>query len=301
MGTDTRRNALNASSIGDDFLTAVKESFNQQYQTFNLLVRFDNATVSRSAPVANVTTAASELTAPVAAASVQMQGNTVRTTVGLCTSLMSMIRRRQTGSCLLPAGSSAAAAANAAYSDLVTDRFNVHQQYEAIDIDVTAIAGSDLAARLPGSWLPLAKNTPLFENAMRQRGYLVRPRSVHRHMPAAGGVTASVTHTCKAASGSLCLVWCVLTVCHPSQVTCLTLDANVTAFAAQNVLNLLPSSNSTAVQMELQVCASRLLCSSALCQPTPLCQQWHQHSCDPSQAMHATFNRRCFERSSCIC
>lgn len=42
-----------------------------------------------------------------------------------------------------------------------------------MDVDVTAIAGSDLAARLPGSWLPLAKNTPLFENAIRQRGYLV--------------------------------------------------------------------------------------------------------------------------------
>jgi hypothetical protein len=71
-------------------------------------------------------------------------------------------------------GTKAAAAAQAGLGALVTDPFNSHDQYSAIDIDVTAIAGSDLAAKLPGSWLPLAKNTPLFENAIRQRGYLVR-------------------------------------------------------------------------------------------------------------------------------
>lgn len=77
-------------------------------------------------------------------------------------------------SCVLDTGTKAAAAAQAGLGRLVTDPFNSHEQYAAIDIDVTAIAGSDLAAKLPGSWLPLAKNTPLFENAIRQRGYLVR-------------------------------------------------------------------------------------------------------------------------------
>ena len=77
-------------------------------------------------------------------------------------------------SCVLNTGTKAAAAAQAGLGALVTDPFNSHDQYSAIDIDVTAIAGSDLAAKLPGSWLPLAKNTPLFENAIRQRGYLVR-------------------------------------------------------------------------------------------------------------------------------
>jgi hypothetical protein len=37
------------------------------------------------------------------------------------------------------------------------------------------------------------------------------------------------------------------------QVTCLTLGANVTDFAAKNVLKLLPSSNSTALEVDLQV------------------------------------------------
>ena len=75
---------------------------------------------------------------------------------------------------LLHTGAEAAAKAEAALGPLRTDPFNAYKQYAAVDIDVTAIAGNDLAARLPGSWLPLAKNTPLFENAMRQRGYLVR-------------------------------------------------------------------------------------------------------------------------------
>lgn len=73
----------------------------------------------------------------------------------------------------LGAGGATAAAVEAAWGSFRTDPFNAHQQYAAVDIDVTAIAGSDLAARLPASWLPLAKNTPQFESAMRQRGYLV--------------------------------------------------------------------------------------------------------------------------------
>jgi hypothetical protein len=81
---------------------------------------------------------------------------------------------RSKSSCVLDTGTKAAAAAQAGLGRLVTDPFNSHDQYAAIDIDVTAISGSDLAAKLPGSWLPLAKNTPLFENAIRQRGYLVR-------------------------------------------------------------------------------------------------------------------------------
>lgn len=36
-------------------------------------------------------------------------------------------------------------------------------------------------------------------------------------------------------------------------MTCLTLGANVTEFAAENVLRLLPSSNSTALEVDLQV------------------------------------------------
>jgi serine/threonine protein kinase len=165
VGADTRRNAVNATDISDDFLTAVKESFNQEYQTFNLLVRFGAATLAKTVPVVNSSVTSS-------------------------------------------AGTKAAAAAQAGLGSLVTDPFNSHDQYSAIDIDVTAIAGSDLAAKLPGSWLPLAKNTPLVENAIRQRGYLV---------------------------------------------TCLTLGANVTEFAAKNVLKLLPSSNSTALEVDLQL------------------------------------------------
>ena len=53
MGADTRRNAVNATDISDDFLTAVKESFNQEYQTFNLLVRFGAATLAKTVPVVN--------------------------------------------------------------------------------------------------------------------------------------------------------------------------------------------------------------------------------------------------------
>lgn len=52
VGADTRRNALDATDISEDFFTAVKESFNQQYQSFNLLVRFGNATLSKPVPAA---------------------------------------------------------------------------------------------------------------------------------------------------------------------------------------------------------------------------------------------------------
>jgi hypothetical protein len=37
------------------------------------------------------------------------------------------------------------------------------------------------------------------------------------------------------------------------QVTCLTLGATVSEFAAENVLKLLPSSNGTALEIDLQV------------------------------------------------
>ena len=59
------------------------------------------------------------------------------------------------------------------YSPLVTAAFDAHNQYDSVDITVTAIAGSDLAAVLPTSWLPMSKNTPAFETAMRQRGFTV--------------------------------------------------------------------------------------------------------------------------------
>ena len=65
------------------------------------------------------------------------------------------------------------AAAQAKYGRLVTDPFNAYHQYDAVDITVTALGGSDLAAMLPTSWLPMGKDTPAFESAMRQRGFLV--------------------------------------------------------------------------------------------------------------------------------
>ena len=55
VGADTRRNAANATDISDDFLTAVKESFNQEYQSFNLLVRFGMANLSQTVPAARST------------------------------------------------------------------------------------------------------------------------------------------------------------------------------------------------------------------------------------------------------
>jgi hypothetical protein len=71
------------------------------------------------------------------------------------------------------AGQAAAAEANRSLGGLATVPFNDYQQYDSWDIEVTASVGSDLAARLPSSWMPMAKNTPLFETAMRQRGYVV--------------------------------------------------------------------------------------------------------------------------------
>lgn len=49
--------------------------------------------------------------------------------------------------------------------------FNKFGQYDAAELVVTLLAGSDLAARLPIGWsFPVGKYTPLVEASMRQRG-----------------------------------------------------------------------------------------------------------------------------------
>lgn len=123
--------------MGQTFLEAMYESFNQEYQTFHLLTGFSEPVAARSAPRKNVT--ASDPTKSLAEA----------------------------------------AAAQERWSELVTDEFNLHQQYDAVDITVTAIAGSDLAATLPTSWVPMSKNSPAFEAAMRQRGFKVSVRRMY--------------------------------------------------------------------------------------------------------------------------
>ena len=40
-----------------------------------------------------------------------------------------------------------------------------------MDVTVTISAGTDLAARLTGGWLPVGKYAPITEASMRQRGY----------------------------------------------------------------------------------------------------------------------------------
>lgn len=56
-----------------------------------------------------------------------------------------------------------------------TVRFNQFGQYNAVDLTVTLLAGSDLAARLPTGWtLPGGKYKPLAEASMQHRGYMVQ-------------------------------------------------------------------------------------------------------------------------------
>jgi len=130
IGADVS-NKSKRNVMGQTFLEAMYESFNQEYQTFHLLTGFSEPVAARSAPRKNVT--ASDPTKSLAEA----------------------------------------AAAQERWSELVTDEFNLHQQYDAVDITVTAIAGSDLAATLPTSWVPMSKNSPAFEAAMRQRGFKI--------------------------------------------------------------------------------------------------------------------------------
>jgi len=191
VGMDTQRNAIDG--VPDmDFVTKAKESFNQEYQAFNLLVRFSEASTPAVAPVVtiNSTSIAGALLGRIPAAGMASKlcqciwvHMGYHIAMGLANrQFADLASHRLPSACLsiwfdnpgcLGAGGATAAAVEAAWGSFRTDPFNAHQQYAAVDIDVTAIAGSDLAARLPASWLPLAKNTPQFESAMRQRGYLV--------------------------------------------------------------------------------------------------------------------------------
>ena len=55
MGRDTQRNA-NASGIDETFLQNLYESFNQEYQFFNLLCQFGAATMPVLTPIQSVNT-----------------------------------------------------------------------------------------------------------------------------------------------------------------------------------------------------------------------------------------------------
>ena len=154
--------------------------------------------------------------------------------------------------------------------DLMTDPFNAHEQYAAIDIDVTGLGGSDLAARLPSSWLPMAKNTPLFENAMRQRSYVVSGNRL---------VDESVTiwsHSQSSrAAATLQLSLRMREVLLLGQVTVLTLGSNVSAeIAAETIFPSLPTSNETAVSMTLQVATHHLAGTFRMPQML-LCPLWN--------------------------